>query len=169
MIRLAHRRTRCGFAALLLAPILTGGLAAAAPEAAPPRPYFVSIKVDKAYMREGPSDSNRIKWVYQRKGLPLEVLASFEVWRRVKDMDGEIGWIHTALLSRDRTAIVVGTADAPVRRRADASSDIVAQAKPGALGRLIGCAKLACEVKFEAAQGWVERAHLWGVHDGDEY
>jgi SH3-like domain-containing protein len=169
MIRLALRPVSRRFAALLLAPLLTGGLAAAAPESAPPKPYFVSIKVDKAYMREGPSDSNRIKWVYQRKGLPLEVLASFEVWRRVKDMDGEIGWIHTALLSRDRTAIVVGTADAPVHRRADASSDIVAQAKPGALGRLIGCAKLACQVKFEAAQGWVERSRLWGVHDGDEY
>ena len=39
-------------------------------------------------MREGPSDSNRIKWVYQRRPA-AEVLASFENWRRVKDMDGE--------------------------------------------------------------------------------
>ena len=159
-----------GVVALLLLPLLlTAGVVSAAPQTPPPRPYFVSIKVDKAYMREGPSDSNRIKWVYQRKGLPLEVLASFEVWRRVKDMDGEIGWIHTALLSRDRTAIVVGTADSPVRRRADANSDVIAEAKPGAIGRLMGCVKLACEVKFEAAQGWIERARLWGVHDGDEY
>jgi len=159
-----------GVVALLLLPsLLTAGLVSAAPQTPPPRPYFVSIKVDKAYMREGPSDNNRIKWVYQRKGLPLEVLASFEVWRRVKDMDGEIGWIHTALLSRDRTAIVVGAADAPVRRRVDPNSDVIAEAKPGAIGRLMECAKLACEVKFEAAQGWIERARLWGVHDGDEY
>jgi len=158
-----------GVVALLLPFLLTAGFVSAAPQTPPPRPYFVSIKADKAYMREGPSDNNRIKWVYQRKGLPLEVLASFEVWRRVKDMDGEIGWIHTALLSRDRTAIVVGTADATVRRRADANSDVIAEAKPGAIGRLMGCAKLACEVKFEAAQGWIERARLWGVHDGDEY
>jgi len=154
---------------LILALLCAGGIASAAPSAPPPKPYFVSIKADKAFMREGPSDNNRIKWVYQRKGLPLEVLASFEVWRRVKDMDGEIGWVHTALLSRDRTAIIIGRADVPVRRRADPASDMVAEAKPGAIGRLIGCDKLACEVKFDAARGWVERTRLWGVHDGDEY
>jgi len=154
---------------VLLASLFLAGPAPAAPEASPPRPYFVSIKVDKAFMREGPSDNHRVKWIYQRKGLPLEVLASFEVWRRVKDMDGEIGWIHTALLSRDRTTIVKGNADVPVRRRAEASSDVVADAKPGAIGQLLGCTKSACEVKFEAARGWIERTRLWGIHDGDEY
>ncbi len=143
------------------------GSAAIAGDAA--RPYFVSIKDEKAFMREGPGENYRIKWVYQRKSLPLEVTASFEGWRRVRDMDGEIGWIHMALLSRDRTALIVGKNEVAVRRRADPGSAMVAEAMPGAVGRLLGCERLVCELRFEEGRGWVERARLWGVFPGDDY
>lgn len=134
-----------------------------------PQPYFVSVKVDEAYMREGPSDMHRVKWIYRRKGLPLEVIASFDVWRRVRDMDGEIGWMHVALLARDRMALVMGATDVQVYARDDATSEVRATARPGAIGRLLGCAKLACEVDFAGAEGWIARERLWGVHEGDEF
>jgi SH3-like domain-containing protein len=137
--------------------------------ASAPQPYFVSLKVDEAYMREGPSEMHRIKWIYRRKGLPLEVIASFDVWRRVRDMDGEVGWMHTALLSRERMAVVTGGAAIEIHAHDDTTSDVVARAEPGAIGRLLDCGKLACEVEFAGAEGWVSRARLWGIHDGDEY
>src|SRR5712672_2228094 len=58
-------------------------------EAADTQPYFLSIKNEKTFMREGPGENHRIKWIYHRKGLPVEVIASFEVWRRVRDAAGE--------------------------------------------------------------------------------
>jgi SH3-like domain-containing protein len=151
---------------------VAGGIAAfAAASGSAPQPYFVSIKVDEAYMREGPSDMHRVKWIYRRKGLPLEVIATFDVWRRVRDMDGEVGWMHMALLTRDRTAVVTGGTGpvAEVRARDDTTSDVVARAQPGAIGRLLGCGMLACQVEFTGAEGWVERARLWGIHGGEEY
>ena len=132
-------------------------------------PYFASMKGETTNMREGPGSDSRVKWVYHRKGLPVEVIASFEVWRRVRDMDGEIGWIHVALLSRERMAVVKGKAEAAVRGRADAKSDVLAEAAPGAVGRLEHCAATACEVKFDGAKGWVDRSRLWGVHGGEEF
>lgn len=152
---------------LALTAALAGGSAPGS--AADNRAYFASLKSEEVYMREGPSANNRVKWVYRRKGLPVEVLASFDVWRRVRDMDGEIGWIHVALLSRDRTVVVAAGQDAAVRGREDERSGVVAEAKPGAIGRLLGCRKLACQVKFDGAAGWVERARLWGVRDGDDF
>jgi SH3-like domain-containing protein len=143
--------------------------ASAALSAAEPAPYFVSLKSDEVFMREGPSDKHRVKWVYRRKGLPLEVLASFEVWRRVKDMDGEIGWVHVAMLSRERTAMVAAGGDVPVRRGEDGGAEIIASAKPFALGRLVKCAPAACEVRFDTAGGWIDRARLWGIHGGREF
>jgi SH3-like domain-containing protein len=134
-----------------------------------PQPYFVSIKVDEAYMREGPSDMHRVKWIYRRKGLPLEVIATFDVWRRVRDMDGEVGWMHMALLTRDRTAVVTSGPAVEVYARDDRTSQVVAQAQPGAIGHLLGCGMLTCQVGFTGAEGWVSRSRLWGVHDGDEY
>lgn len=133
------------------------------------QPYFVSIKVDEAYMREGPSDMHRVKWIYKHKGLPLEVIATFDVWRRVRDMDGEIGWMHMALLTRDRTAVVTGGLGAEVHARDDTTSQVVATAEPGSIGRLLSCGMVACEVEFPGAEGWIARARLWGIHAGEEY
>src|SRR4029077_1903829 len=126
-------RTPLAFAFLLA--VLVGRPAGAADT----QPYFLSIKNEKTFMREGPGENHRIKWVYHRKGLPVEVIATFEVWRRVRDMDGEIGWIHVALLSRERMAVVRGEGQAPLHDRADAKSDVRAEAKPGAVGRLEHC------------------------------
>ena len=101
------------------------------------------------------------------------MIATFEVWRRVRDMDGEVGWIHVALLSRERMAVVNGgKGEAAVRGRADAANPgVVAEAKAGrhrARSRRCG-ALTACEVKFDGAEGWVERTRLWGVHDGEQF
>jgi SH3-like domain-containing protein len=143
--------------------------ASGAENAAPFIPYFASLKSDETNMREGPNEKSRVRWIYHRKGLPVEVLATFDVWRRVKDMDGEIGWIHVALLSRDRTAMIAAGADAQVRSSAEAGSDIVAEAKPGAIGKLVDCGPSACEVRFDEASGWIDRDRLWGVRDGQDY
>jgi SH3-like domain-containing protein len=132
------------------------------------RNYFVSTKDETVNMREGPGENYRIKWVYHHRGLPLEVIASYDAWRRVRDMDGEIGWINAALLSRDRTAVVVGQA-ALVMAGDDTDSPVLAQAQPGAIGRLLSCRPQICEVKFDGAEGWVPRARLWGVHGGEEF
>ena len=135
----------------------------------PSAPYFVSMKNETTNMREGPSPDTRIKWVYHHKGLPVEVIASFDAWRRVRDMDGEIGWINQALLSRERTALVSGQGDVDIHSSADAGSKTVAEAQPGAIGVLKGCGPSACRVRFEGADGWVERTRLWGVHAGEQF
>ncbi|HXJ02540.1 MAG TPA: SH3 domain-containing protein [Micropepsaceae bacterium] len=152
--------------ALLL--LLSGESPAGAAEDAK-APYFASMKGETTNMREGPGEDYRVKWVYHRKGLPVEVIASYEVWRRVRDMDGEIGWIHVALLSRERGAVVRGAGEAPVRGSTDAQSKLVADAKPGAVGRLEHCDAHACEVKFDGAKGWIDRTRLWGMHDGERF
>jgi SH3-like domain-containing protein len=139
----------------------------ASAEEANEAPRFVSIRGEPAYMREGPSTQHKVKWVYHHKGLPVEVLQSYDVWRRVRDADGETGWMHVAVLSGDRTAVVNSEAIAPVRQYADNSAPLVAQAQPGAIGSLTSCAASACEIDFGEVSGWVEKALLWGVY-GDE-
>jgi SH3-like domain-containing protein len=153
---------------VLLFLIVAPGAWAADSAAAGP-PYFVSMKGEKTFMREGPGEDHRVKWIYHRKGLPVEVIASFDAWRRVRDMDGEVGWIHTVLLSRERTAVVKEGSEAEVFGRANPKSTVIAEAKPGAIGRLVHCAALTCEVKFAGAEGWVARTQLWGVHDGEQF
>ena len=154
---------------ILVLVLLFSGIAAGPVNAADSAPYFASIKSDKIYMRVGPGEDYEIKWVYHRKGLPVEVLGSYDAWRRVKDMDGETGWIHTALLSHERTGVVIGESLATVTRSDEAGSEVVAKAKPGTVGTLRHCDSHACEVKFDGVEGWVPRARLWGISDGETF
>ena len=55
-----------------------------------PVPRYVSLKTDRVNLREGPSKEHRTRWVYQRAGLPVEIVAEFETWRRVRDADGRL-------------------------------------------------------------------------------
>src|SRR6185295_817457 len=118
----------------------------------------------QTFMREGPSKENRVKWVYHRRGLPVEVLAKFDVWRRIRDSDGEIGWVHVAMLSPERMALVVGPDNAPMRDEERYGTPVVAEVEPGAVGELKGCGRLACEVSFGNVKGWVDRSRLFGVY-----
>ena len=64
-----------------------------------PLPRFVSLKGTEGNARRGPSLTQRIDWVFTRRGMPLEITAEFENWRLVVDKDGAGGWVHYALLS----------------------------------------------------------------------
>ncbi len=95
-----RHRLRIGLAikiALLLI-LLAGVEARAADDSSPatgpdgqahlPIPRFVSLKSDKVNVRKGPSTDQSIVWVFSRAGLPVEIIAESDNWRRVRDSEG---------------------------------------------------------------------------------
>src|SRR6201746_1895150 len=71
-----------------------------------PVPRYVSLKSDHVNVRAGPTKDNDVAWVYTRSGLPVEITAEFENWRRVRDSEGAEGWVYHSLLSGRRTAVI---------------------------------------------------------------
>ena len=51
-----------------------------------PLPRFASLKTDRVNVREGPSKDHATKWVFQRAGLPVEITAEYEIWRKIGDL-----------------------------------------------------------------------------------
>ena len=49
-----------------------------------PMPRFVSLKADSVNLREGPNRDHPVKWIFKRAGLPVEITAEFEQWRRIR-------------------------------------------------------------------------------------
>lgn len=131
-----------------------------------PVPRYVSLKGSEGNARRGPSLSHRIDWVFRHAGMPLRVVAEFGHWRRVEDKDGAGGWVHYALLSGVRTAVVT-TDMTELRTRADAEADIVAKAESGAIVRLEECTVDWCEISGGGERGWVPKADIWGVDAGE--
>src|SRR5262249_41669563 len=95
---------------------------------------------------------------------PVEVLSKYEVWRRVRDSEGEVGWMHVAMLSTQRTALVIGSEHAVLRDEESDGAGTVAEVEPGAVGTLKSCGRAACEVEFGNLDGWVDRSRLYGVY-----
>jgi len=130
-------------------------------------PRFVSLAADKVNLRSGPAPRYPVTWTYQKKGLPVLVTAEFEHWRRIRDVDGDEGWVHKSLLSGRRHALVVGEVSA-LRRRPEAKAAIVARAEPGVLGRLEACAGDWCRLRLDQAHGWLPRQAIFGALPGEE-
>jgi SH3-like domain-containing protein len=103
---------------LLLAAFLLP-LAARAEDAAKFQPHWVSQRVTRAALREGPGYQYRVLWIYRHKGYPFKESASFDIWRRVTAADGTVGWMSGQMLSDTRTVLVTGKARAEIRKRAD--------------------------------------------------
>lgn len=139
-----------------------------------PLPRFVSLKSSKVNVRRGPSRMHQVDWVYRRKGLPVEVVSEFEHWRRIRDFDGDVGWVHSSLLDSRRSAIIqgrVGDSPVPLHAMPDGYSETLALVEPGVLLRLMSCNSKWCHAKVlgsgQSAEGWVERGQLWGLYTNE--
>jgi len=168
MSRTAARRVRL-FVALLWGAIagLFSSVNGAVADAVSAVPRFASLASDKVFMREGPTYGHPILWVYHRKGLPVEVLAQYDVWRRVRDAEGTTGWVHSAMIAETRTILVIAKSRVPVRRSEDPRSQILALAQPGVVAKLEACAVAACEIEVAGTEGWIDKNDIWGVKLGE--
>jgi len=165
-------------AALAGADPLPGGARAQAKPAASPKnpsrlpiPRFVSLKSNRVNVRRGPSKSHRVTWVFSRKGLPVEIVAEFDNWRRIRDSEGEEGWVSQALLTGERTALIAPWL--PKQRvrlysSADTSAAAVAIMETGVLGRVSACDGDWCTFSTAGYRGWIQQDLLWGVYPGEK-
>jgi SH3-like domain-containing protein len=150
---------------LLCASVSTGY--SAATTSGLPVPRYVSLKSDHVNVRAGPTKDNDVAWVYTRSGLPVEITAEFENWRRVRDSEGAEGWVYHSLLSGRRTAVVtMKTKDelAPLYDRADPASAVAARLQAGVVAQVKRCAAGWCHVSGNGFDGWIEQERLWGVY-----
>ena len=128
-----------------------------------PIPRFVSLNCDEINLRVGPGRDYPIQRVYLRNDYPIKVIEEFGLWRRVKDHEGETGWMFHRLLSGQKTAMVIGTEDAFLHQSASPKSHILAALEPGLIVELEYCELLHCQIRYQEREGWLERSRLWGA------
>lgn len=136
-----------------------------------PVPRYVSVKSREARLRIGPSLDYGTQWVYTVPGLPMEILAEYGNWRQVRDCDGVSGWMHKALLSSKRTAVVGPWHASTVSLRETPKSDARVVAKLEARVRLSvhGCDGIWCNVDVPGhdIDGFIRQSALWGVYPNE--
>ena len=136
-----------------------------------PVPRFVSLKSDKVNVRGGPNRDQDVRWVYTRAGMPVEITAEFENWRRIRDWEGQEGWVYHSLLSGKRTAVVVPNMKdelVPLYESADVESAVVAKLQAGVQGMLQSCSGVWCELRGKGFAGWIRQDRLWGAYPNEK-
>lgn len=136
-----------------------------------PVPRYVSLKSDRVNLREGPSKDHRTIWVFQRAGLPVEITAEFEIWRRVRDSEGAEGWVLHSLLSGRRTALVAPWkkgVDSILYSKANPTSAPVAKLQSNVIANVRSCDGTWCRISGEGFDGYIEQTKLWGVYPNEK-
>lgn len=128
----------------------------------PPVPRFATLRADKVNLRAGPGDRYPIEWIYVRKDWPVEVVAQFDHWRRVRDWEGTEGWVHEKMITAHREVVVTGGVRG-LRQSPEANGALVARAEPGVVARLEECRGDWCRIAAGDIAGWIQRADIWGV------
>jgi SH3-like domain-containing protein len=132
-----------------------------------PLPRFVMTKSNEVNARTGPGVRYPTDWIFIKKGEPLEVVAEFDQWRYVRDIKGDVGWIHSSVLSGKRAVVITGEKIQNLQRSADIDSRVVAKLTPGLRCQLNKCKDGWCKLKCEGYVGWIKREYLWGIRQGE--
>src|SRR5882724_6407065 len=132
-----------------------------------PIPRFVSLRSGEVNLRTGPGTIYPVEWVFVRRGLPVEIIAEFDVWRRIRDWQGTVGWVHQSMLDGRRTARITGE-ERELRSEPAESASIVARLAPGAIGRLLECEGAWCKIDAQGYRGWLRRDEFWGTYPNEK-
>ncbi|MCC2646527.1 MAG: hypothetical protein K0R02_592 [Rickettsiaceae bacterium] len=134
-----------------------------------PVPRFASIKSKEVNARTGPSNRYPIEWVFIKKGEPVEIFAEFEQWRRIRDITGEGGWVHSSMLAGKRSVIVKGDEPQTLYKKPTTNSPIIARVVPQVRCELFKCQDKLCNVKCGDHKGWIAQNMLWGVYPEEKW
>ncbi|HVY33356.1 MAG TPA: SH3 domain-containing protein [Caulobacteraceae bacterium] len=128
-----------------------------------PVPRYVSLKFAEVNARAGPGDDSRLLWVYRARGLPVQVVAETEEWRRICDPEGGLAWVHKRTTDGRRTVMRLAAEPLALRERAKPEAQVNAYLQSRALADLDRCDKGWCKLKAGPRSGWAPQNEVWGT------
>ena len=123
---------------------------------------YVSVKSNGVNVRSGPTTESDVRWEVF-KGFPLEILKRENDWVNCRDFEGDSGWIHSDLLTDNKTVIVkkkkINLRNVP---NTGNGSKIIAVVKYSVVFKAISKEGEWLKVKHEdATEGWVHQDLIW--------
>lgn len=144
-----------------------------------PLPRFASIRSHPVNIRVGPGTRYDVAWVFVKAGLPVEIIQEYDTWRKIRDLDGQTGWVHQNLLVGNRAAYVTPwVADNQIALRAgpDEESGVRAWLTSRLLVQISECDGSICEISVRDPSGthgtyagYVSQSDLWGVYPDEVF
>lgn len=121
---------------------------------------YVSVIKDGINIRSGPTTTSPVLWeVFE--GFPYEVVERKDDWAKVKDFEGDSGWIYAPLLS-DKKTVIVKVDSANMRSGPGKDSTVIATVKKGVVFDLVGREGGWLQLNYkDNLTGWIYNTLLW--------
>ena len=131
-----------------------------------PIPRFATLKSDEVNVRTGPGSRYPIDWVFKRKGMPVEIVAEYENFRKIRDWQGACDWVNQGLQTGKRSFIIPSKV-ANLYKTPATSAEVIAKLEPEVMGEIRSCQGDWCRVKVSSVSGWLQRTEMWGVYKSE--
>ena len=122
--------------------------------------YFLMLKNNKVNVRYEPDLNSPIKYIYNKKNLPIKVIDKKENFRRIIDIKNNNGWIHASQLRKNKSFILLE--NQILFSKPTKYSKPIAKISSGRLLLVKKCKLKWCRVKTENYTGWLEAKNVWG-------
>jgi SH3-like domain-containing protein len=126
---------------------------------------FLSLKFNEVNVRAGPSLEFPLILTYSVKFLPVKVVAEYDNWYKIIDLDGDGGWVRKNLLANYRTIIV--TKDTLIFSGQNKEAYPKYKVEKNVILTLIKCKENRCKVSIKNEKhkdkGWIDRDSIWGI------
>lgn len=137
-------------------------------ELTPEQTRFVAMRADKVNARSGPNIRYPIEWIYQQQHYPVEIIAEYEHWRKIRDYDGTVTWVRKNLLINTRYALITEPGENNIYDKDSLNSAITARVENGVVAKIKRCNQTFCLLEFENdIEGWMPRTTLYGIKKGE--
>jgi SH3-like domain-containing protein len=120
----------------------------------------IAVKSDVANIRAQPDIHSDTLWQVE-KYYPLVIMEKKDAWYRIKDFEGDGGWIHSSLVD-DTPTVIVKVGRANVRVGAGTQYDLAFDADKGAPFKVLE--KKGHWIKIQHAdgdKGWIFDSLVW--------
>lgn len=146
-----------------------------------PLPRFVTTRSTPINVRVGPGTKYDVSWIYKVAGTPVEIIQEFDVWRKIRDVDGSVGWVHQNMLSGNRAGYVLPESNVErvaLRRNAGEEAGVAAWLGQGFPVKIQSCEAGWCSVvavhhpeggRTVNYSGYLSENDLWGVYRGEKF
>ena len=132
-------------------------------------PRFVSLKSNDVNLRVGPSVNYPIELKYTQNNLPVEIIDEFDVWRKIKDSENNIGWLHKSLIKGDRFVLTVDKKNVTKIIYNRPNGNQIGIVEKNNILSLESCLKNWCLVSHQKIRGWLSKEFIWGVYETEVY
>ena len=123
--------------------------------------YFLTLKYNEVKVRQGPSSEYPVKFIYNKKYLPVKVIDSKDNFKKIIDLKNNSGWIHISQLTKKKSAINIFDL-ALIFKKPNIYSKPIAKLESGKMVTIKRCKDKWCKISTQNISGWIKKKFLWG-------